>query len=218
MNLQEFINFRQLCPICDSSLVTGFHSNRKQLVKCEDNRATFIFDLNSLDIIKKPHKVAYSFGLLDSSFQVEFYTKDDIHYHNHSPDFLRSRFLDLHKNLEKVSDFKFFRGCTSCRQYAYSSNFFHINLKLGSYDPLQIWSESVGFAHSLGEEGFRIIQLVNMLKENRSILCLWKNTGGYAHLDAGYLCSGGTTLNLPLIPFVSKEETFARLNKLIIFT
>src|SRR5271169_3011569 len=101
MNLGEFIGHRSHCPLCGTALVTGFHSNRKQSISYEENRASISFKLDGLN-----------------QFQKEYV------YHNVAPAFLIDRFKELHKNL-KI--FRFYRGCTSCEEYAYGSKQFDIN-------------------------------------------------------------------------------------------
>jgi hypothetical protein len=215
MNLQKFIDYRQNCPVCGNLLTTKFHSNRKQIVRYEDNRALFTFPLDGFGGKHKDHEVSYSFGLQDHSFCVEFISKGGVPHYHYVPDFLRHQFLDLHTNLK---EFKFFRECMSCRQYVYSSQMLNINLKINNYEPLENCSESIGLSQQLEDGTFRIYQLINTPKENKSILCFWRNTLGYAHLQVQYVYTGATILELPLIPFVSVEETTRRLNNLVVFT
>jgi hypothetical protein len=219
MNLQEFINYRKHCPICESQLITQFHSSRKQNIKYENNKLSVFFSLPPLSRKQKTYKVAYSFSLQEFSLAIEFYSKDGATwYHNKAEGFLRKRFLDLHLNLEKTR-FRFLRECTSCTQYSYYSNFFNINLRSASFENLFLHSESVGLTTALAEEGLnRIFRLVNIISEKKTYLFFWKGPVGDACVWLPIGIKGVTKIESPLIPFVSKEETTNRLQKLIIFT
>jgi hypothetical protein len=216
VNLQEFIDYRKTCPICDGELTTGLYlatTTRKQTVKYEDDRINFIFPLESL---KKSHKIAYSFSLYEPTFTIEFYTNAGERYCNRVPELLRQQFLELHKNLNKVG-FNLFRKCKKCKQYIYKGGYFTIDLKATIIDALKIESESIGLVHPLDDGYFRVFQLTNFFEEKESILSFGKNKTGYAGVGGGYPLSSSTILTLPIIPFVSKEKTINRLNSLLIY-
>jgi hypothetical protein len=214
MNLGEFISHRSHCPLCGTALVTGFHSRRKQSISYEDNRVSVSFELDGLNQFQKDYKVAYSFGMNDPSFQIEFYEKGkEDAYHKVAPTFLMDRFKELHKNLKF---FKFYRGCPTCSEYAYGSKQFNINLFAGSFEPLEIWVEQFGLSHPI-DDYYRCYILTNYLIENRSELIIYKSEGPHHNLDWSHP-SQNTTLQLALVPFISKEETVDRLNKLVVFS
>ena len=214
MNLGEFIGYRSHCPLCGTALVTGFHSNRKQTISYEDNRVSVSFDLDGLNQFQKDYKVAYSFGMNDLSFQIEFYEKGkEDTYHNTAPTFLMDRFKELHKNL-KV--YRFYRGCTSCEDYAYGSKQFDINLSTGTFEPIDIWVEQFGLSHPV-KDYYRCYILTNYLVENRSELIIYKSEGPRHPLNWARP-PASTTLQLAFVPFSSKSEVIERLNNLVVFS
>lgn len=220
MNLQEFIDYRKICPICTGNLLTGFHSSRKQVIKYEDNRVTFTFDLKAIKPWQKSYRASYSFGLLDNSFLVEFYTKEGELYYKETPQFLRDRFMELHKNLDKMK-FKFYRECVNprCAKYGYTTKYFKFNLNKASFEDLGIWSENVVLTYSLPEqEDYRIYRMHNILTDRKTTLNIWKYYSDEVSIFSNIPGEGATTLELPLIPFISKDETMKRLNNLIPFT
>lgn len=219
MNLQQFIDFRSKCPICDGNLFTQFHSNRRQVVKYENERAKFTMWLDTLIKKQQPYKAAYSFGLLDNSVVIEFYTKDDKHFYEESPEFLRKRFLELHDNLNKAN-FRFSRECANnqCLCYNYYSNFFQIDLKRACFEELDVRIEQICLSHPLPNEKFRNYKLVNHLNLKKTNLSFWKDSMKIDNVYNMIYDSITTNLELPLIPFVSVEETIKRLNSLIIFS
>ena len=214
MNLKEFNNYRKLCPICDTPLVTGFHSNKQQSIRYEGNSMKVMFFLHPLTKHQKRYRVAYHFNIVDHSFSIEFYMPDGSARFESIPDFLRLRFLEFHKNLK---EFKFFRGCTFCLQYAYTTKFFKIDLKQVICEPLEVWSEEVGLVHPLAD-GHRIYRMYNMYGDKKSTILVWNGVPSEAAINLGYSPKRVSRMDLPLIPFVSKEETINRLNNLIVFS
>src|SRR5271170_5137130 len=101
MNLKEFIDFRQHCPICQGQLVNLFHSSRKQTVKIEEHRFLVFFALIALDgkSGQKPHTVVYSFDLSENLFQIEFYSRNKKVRYETVHDSIIKLFLALHSNL-----------------------------------------------------------------------------------------------------------------------
>lgn len=220
MNLQEFIKFRDECPMCRRNLITKFHSNRKQAIRYEDNRAVFTLSLDSTNRKGKHYKASYSFGMTDNSIRIEFYTKDGDRFHEEAPQFLRKRFLELHNNLHKVN-FRFIRECvnSSCMRYAYCSDFFDIDLRQASFQPLIVKIESVALVHTLpNSDEYRHYRMINKLVDKQTNLFFWKNNSRANSLYDPIPGSTSTNLELPLIPFVSVENTTKRLNNLIVFS
>lgn len=216
MNLKEFIDHRQYCPLCETQLVTLFHSTRKQTIKMEEHRFLVFFALDGTKVGQKPYATAYSFNLLENVFQVEFYTKDKSARYETGHDFLIKRFLELHKNLK---NFKFVRECTFCEMYAYSTQQFEMNLRSATFDPINVYSEHFGLVQPI-KDGYRVYKLLNTYSENKSDLTFWKGNPRDARFRqlAPASWQNPTKLYLPLIPFISKEETTKRLSNLIIFT
>jgi hypothetical protein len=219
MNLREFMDFRKKCPMCGGLLITFFHSNRKQIIRYKDEQVSFIFKLDTLNKRQKSYQVAYAFGVTDYQFTIEFYKKSGEHYYTESPNFLRKRFKELHVNLAK-NFFKFYRECVnpSCAQYSYNTSYFEIDFKTATYGPLEIGRENITLIYPLPGESdkCRVYRLNNYLPGKKTLLQFWKGVPEEANLNWN-IPSEAAALELPLIPFVSKEETLKRLNNLIIF-
>lgn len=217
MNLKEFIKHREYCPICDTQLITEFHSSRKQTVKLEEHRFVVFFALDGSKAGQKPYTMSYSFDLTNLSFQVEFYTKDRSTRFETAHDFLLNRFRELHKNLKQ---FQFVRKCSFCRKYRYSTDKFQLDLKTATHPNLGVWSEDFGLVHLLGgKHEHRIFKLRNVYGEGSSTLIFCKGQPYDAEVEYNLpKWQPATELKLPIIPFISKEETTQRLNNLIIFT
>lgn len=215
MNLKQFIDHRQHCPFCQADLFTAFHSSRKQYIRTEEHRFQTFFVLDSMKSGQKPYSVCYSFGLNHFDFRVEFYSHDRSVRYETAHDFLRTRFLELHKNLKS---FKFIRECGGCQRYGYRTQPFQLDLKSVRYESLSLHHEDFGMMHPI-EQGYRIYKLSNKYLENQSSLLIWKGVPAEARITTSTPLSwrNATELNLPLIPFVSEEETTQRLNNLLSF-
>lgn len=220
MKLEQFIQYKSNCPICEHSLKTIFHSRRQQSQRIEDNRLMFIFNLFSLKRNAGPaYKAGYSFNTSNNDTYIEFYDKDNTKFNDASPEWLRVRFWEFDKNLK---GYKFYRECVnpSCKRYMYDSNSFYINYKTCNIGDLQIKSERVGLVQSL-EDGYRIMKINNDYVENKTNLTIFKDgSDTFAPVSSGipFFGAGVTDITLPIIKLSSLEETAERLNKLLVFS
>jgi hypothetical protein len=225
MNLQQFINYRKDCPICDKQLKLAFHSKKQQSYRYEDGRLIFLFDLRALKKGQTHYKVGYSFGLEDNSYYIEFYTSKDKRFDDEAPDFLRARFKELDKNLLA---YRFFKYCPGCSCYNYFSNNFLLKKTLTVQ--LGVETEYIGM-HQPIDNRYKIYKLLNNYTDGVSFLIYGKHwSEDMARDDSDMLGNNPNPTNLningskleliqtPLIKFVSKQETMARLNKLILFS
>lgn len=226
MNLKQFFDYRKTCPICDDVLVTSFHSQKKQSIRYEDNRFIVIFRLDALKNKQINYKVGYSFGLEDNSWYVEFYFQDEKRFENDSPNFLRERFKELDKNL---GQYKFYRHCTGCCCYNYSSNDFYLDYDLAVINDLTVNVEYIGMLQPV-ETGFKVYKLLNDYGGSKSTIVFGRHPSeNIVRSDAGVInrqqygnyYSSAFNLDMiqvPLIKFSSKEETMERISKLLIFS
>lgn len=223
MNLQEFIDYRLLCPMCNSRLSTGFVSKRRQNIRLEENNMTVYFPLEGINVGQKDYKVSYSFGLKDQSICVEFYTLQGDKFYNVSHMFLIDRFKQLHTNLKL---YKFYRGCTVCHQYSYGSQNFDIDLSEATYGDLKVWSEELTVTQQdqSGKERHRNYKLTNIYGEDKSYLYFWKSN--WQNFDLNYLPpSSASYLILPIVPLnlvlgvkEFEDKLLEKLNTIITFS
>lgn len=215
MNLQEFIAYREKCPICENKLITNLHSQKRQTIRFEDNRLLVVFRLDALKKHQIDYKVGYSFSLEDNSWYVEFFNQDDKRFETDSPLFLRDRFKELDKNL---GGYKFYRHCTWCKRYNYSTNTFYLNYKTGMVDKMCMNMEYVGLSTPV-DKGYKIYRLLNDYMSSKTTLMYGKQRN---EESTKYDFSVGVKfldiLETPVIKFTSAQETVDRLGKLIIFS
>jgi len=218
MNLYDFLEYRKVCPICDTQLVTSFHSEKSQKIRMEDNRLVVIFHLTSLKKKHIDYKVGYSFGLSDDSFQTEFYTKDDKRFENDTPLFLMERFRELDKNLK---GYRFYKSCYSCRRYKYSSSRFDLDLRLNRIKNLEIITESICLVNPGSSGQRKIFRMDNVFDTNCNDGHTWLSCWDATHETDGLIDysvpTAALSIQLPIIPFISKEETTERIKTLLTF-
>lgn len=228
MNLQEWLNYQKNCRLCQAPLTTYLHSTKMQRIKWEEDRMVVIFDLRSIDRriatkMNSDYKVGYSFHLTENKFCIEFYTKELIRIDNDTPFFLMDNFKKLNNNLK---NYKFYRLCNSCKRYHYSSSTFTPNLKNASLyfkEDFIVSSEYFGLIQAM-EQGskttFRIYRLLNSFskKEYVSYLTYWSSDDPHGTLYDWNVPHEVKCLDLPLIPFVSPDDTLDRIKKLIVFS
>jgi len=223
-NVKDWFIYRRNCPLCENVLTTYLHSDRRQSIRFEDNKLVVLFPLDAIKGKgRKDHgnyKVGYAFSFLDNTFCIEFYDKNNFRIENEIPAFLLARFRELNKNLTSL---KFYKECGTCHRYFYSSNNFVLDLQSTCVE-INPFYEFFGFAENYGgaqDDRYRIYRLVNWLQSKTSYLSygIDKNISHvliYNHRPV--LLSGYTSLDLPLIKFVSKKDTLKRIKKLITFS
>lgn len=214
MNLQEFINLRDKCPFCDHILTTQFISDRKQKTKIDNNRFIAILIMRGMRSCEPDDEVGYSFGLTDTSLTIEFYNEWDMK--NYVTNHMIKIFKLFHQNMSNTK-FLFIRACRFCFKYEMYSKIIDINLKKSQYSSIEICNESFMFT-SITDDGYKFILLDNHIGYDNpsSQLCWWRSSVDYKISDSiPHDCSEENSL--PLIAFLSKNETAERLNNLIIF-
>lgn len=184
MNLQKFLAFKEECPFCNNTLSFSFHSQKRQTIRYEENRLIVLFRLNGLKKHQIDYKVGYSFGLLDNSWRVEFYTQDEKRFENDSPKFLRDRFRELDTNLK--STYRFYKHCKTCCRYNYMSNVFSLDLRKPRITDLSIGNEYYGLAQPL-DYAYRIIKVhLNHLQNTTSLLISKEENDVWARDDSTF--------------------------------
>lgn len=215
MNLQEFIDLRSHCPMCDTPLITKFISDRKQKNKTENDRYVAVLVMRGMRSCEPDYEVGYSFGMQDNSLSIEFYNEWDMS--KSASNYMIKIFKDFHKNVAK-SRFRFIRTCGMCFKYEMTSELIELDLKKAQYSSVEVHDESFVFTAETNE-GYKFILLDNYVgdPDPRSELCWWRSTTDY-RVEWAIPNNSSVKSGLSLIPFVSKQETFKRLNNLIIFS
>lgn len=209
MNLQDFINYRDKCLVCNNQLKLVLHSKKIQSLRYEEDRIIFIFALNPLNHKLTSYRVAYSFGLQDNSFQIEFYSLGDWRYEQ-VPDFLRDKFKDLHKNLKS---FVFYKYCNICDCYNYSSNKLPLDLSGNQMGELMISVENISLIKTVNKNT-KSYKLSNNYEDSKSTL-LFRSFDKEITNPA---FSSSDMINTPLIKISNKEDLIERIGKLLIFS
>jgi len=222
MNLQEFIEQRTHCPICNTALITQFLSNRKQKIKIENDRLVVIFVMKALRTNQQDYEVGYAFNPLNNTFCVEFYSEWD--HNGHVPMHMIEKFNDFHTNLQTSASgvCKFYRKCTFCNRYSRASTPFKLDLKNGKldtglFDGLQIAYESFGLTLPV-DDGFKVMFLSNFYAPVEQSELMWFRAPDESSARVDYMIPAKhSKVIVPLIPFISKEDTTKRVNNLLTF-
>jgi hypothetical protein len=197
MNLREFIAYNSNCPICSSKVTFSLHSKRRQSIRYEEDRLIVLFPLESLKKNQADFKVGYSFGLDNNSIRIEFYSYDEIRMDDRTPMFLIDRFRELNKNLGFYS---WVKSCP-CDRYGCVTQTFSLD-EIHSIPPLTISNEYWTFSYNV-----KFIDMINIHNSNRTAIVCRKNNEDI-----------GSSFEIPKIPFISVQETSARLQNLIPFS
>jgi len=215
MNLQEFINLRSHCPMCDTQLITRFVSSRQQTTRIIENRFVAIHTLKALKNDQQDYQVGFSFSLENDSFCIEFYTEWDTA--NMVPLHLIDKFKLFYKNTNGPN-YRFARHCMFCHKYITYSSVVDFDLKVCKTGDLKQHTEIFIFTLP-GESNYKVIELTNSFKDKPTSELRWWKTDNeaYARVDRVAPPNHSLLSDLSLIPFVSKDKTRDRLNGLITF-
>lgn len=211
MNLQDFLSYRDVCPLCSSPLSFAFHSKKKQQHRLINNNSLLIkFYLGSIKKNYRQYQIGYFINQMDNSFSIEFYDKKDNQLEQ-IPITLLRQFSEFNQNLGK---YKMYRYCNVCKDYDYESNNFQIDLQNGNLGDLSVRAE----CFNIIKDEKIVYGLINNYETNKSILTVGRHFK--SEDDYGDICSFNSefVIETNLIKFVSKEETMKRLSKLIIFS
>lgn len=217
MNLQDFIDLRSHCPMCGTALITKFISDRKQKSRLENDRYVAIMVMRGMRSCEPDYEAGYSFGMKDNSLSIEFYNEWDMS--NHVSTYMIKIFRDFHKNMA-ASRLRFSRKCGFCFKYELRSQLVNIDLKKANYSSINLSSESFVFTIPAGEDK-KFIRLDNHIEWNKSDMFWWRSDKDCKldyRLDWSPQNNCSHRFSLPLIPFISKEETGKRLSNLITFS
>jgi hypothetical protein len=213
MNLQDFIDLRSHCPMCGTSLITKFISDRKQKNRTIEDKYAAILVMRGMRSCEPDYEVGYHFGLRDNSVSIEFYNEWDMSAS--ASMYMVKIFKDFHKNLANTK-FKFLRTCGFCFKYEMMSKPINIDLKAATYSSIDLSTESFVFVMP-GDEDKKYVRLDNHLEWGTSDMWWWRDKSDY-RLDWSLKNNCSHRFDLPFIPFVSKDETGRRLSNLITFS
>lgn len=215
MNLRDFLNYRNNCPICDKQLKFIFHSKRRQKINYIDDRIVITFPMDSIKKNERSYLISFAIDPVKNSFFIDFASEQGEKFDN-IPLSIVKKFLSFNANL---GAYAFYKQC-DCGRYTYGSNYFNLDLKNRKFPDTSIQKEVFTLILAqFNDDGYKTCKLLNNYETNKSILDFWKskpsvldgNTIYYDELKSDILVTN-------LIKFVSIEETVARINKLLVFS
>lgn len=201
--------------MCGTALITKF-SSRKQKCKLENDRYISVFVMKGMRSCEPDYEVGYSFSMEQNSFMVEFYNEWDMR--NHASTYMCDLFKKYHANMNmQTPAHRFIRTCGFCFKYEMDSKPVSLDLKTCAFSPIEkddemfIWSTKT-------DEGYKFILLDNYCDISPySEISTWRSDSDH-RIEWPIPARSCVTKDLPQIPFISKEETGKRINKLLIFS
>jgi len=212
MNLDDFLQYRDVCPLCNEKLQLVFHSKKRQNIKYEENNILITFPMDSLNKNDKSYKVGFSFNPKNNSFFIEFFTARGEKIEIISSSILK-KFLSFNTNL---GAYKFYKFCRNCTNYHYESNYFKLNLQALNIGELTVNKERF-YMLKPWQDGYKEFELLNDYVTNKSLLGIM-NTDVNRRMYNFEHASEPDMLELSLLKFVSKDEMISRIDKLILFS
>jgi hypothetical protein len=217
MNLKDFLNHKDNCPICGKQLKLMFHSDRRQKINYIDDRVAITFSMGSpLSKNEKVYDIIFFIDPISGSFFIDFFSVNGKKFENVPIPLIR-KFLTFNKNL---GAYAFYKYCAD-ECYTYSSDYFDLDLKKSKIPDLTIQKEFFVLSREI-LDGYRTFKLVNNYHSNKSILSIHKMIKDLSVTNDNvveyYDEFKSEVLITNLIKFISKEDTIERLNKLLVFS
>lgn len=153
-------------------------------------------------------KVGYSFGLDDNSLLIEFYSKDEKVMNDRVPMFLIDRFRSLNDNL---GFYRFYKICP-CDNYGCRTQDFLLKA-IGTIPPIKLINEFWTLKYKESDGHRKVINFINDYSSKQSEIS-FRTEEDYDKLNY----DSENSFTIPLIPFVSVEETSNRLRKFLTFS
>jgi len=212
MNIQQLINHRKSCPICEKSLTSKFYSEtvRCDVIKYDNGRYHSSFLMSDLNH-KKTYEITYSFD--DDSFYIDFKinNKEKNDNYKYIPLSLINEFYTFSNRL---SPYSIIIECINCNKYLLESMPFNLS-KNATYN-LEIDREIFGLSIHANNE-YKNFVMNNYTNKEFSDIVYWKSIKDESMLDDFYPVVSEAII-LPIIEFISGNETAKRVNSLLTFS
>lgn len=212
MNLQEFLNYRSACPLCDKSLSIFFRSNRKQQHFIKYDKHIFQFNLPNTQMFPSLNdvKVRFIVDPTDNTFQLTYVHGIDNQHIDPTAD-IKDRFESFNKNLKSS---RFWVVCKNCNNYMYRSNVFLPDIECLSIIPLIIEYEDFNISYSVND-GYKTLKIINEYGDyNKS----WVNINAADQsITNQYVSAYNEKILLPLIKFTNKISFLDKINTALVF-
>lgn len=215
MNINQFLSYRDHCPLCGNKLNIIFHSHKSQKIRFEEDRLNVLFNLDGLKKKHMDYKVGYSFSLEDNSFRIEFYTKDERRFDIDSPLFLINRFKELNNNLK---GYHIYKHCLMCWCYWYGSEYLNLDFSKAEVEDFLIEKEYFGLTAPADDNSIKVFKLMNYYNTNKSAISCFIGFSAREAISDYSIPANASQFTLPLIRFVSKEETMDKIKKILLFS
>jgi hypothetical protein len=213
MNLKQFMERGQVCPICSSNsmdLLSGFTCASPY--RYENNNLIFTREMRALNKNNKHYKVEYCIDKITSEFTIEFILNDK--RLNYVPLSVLKRFKELDKN---IRPYIFSRKCTNCKRYQYWSDLMVLNYKTCNLGDFNINFEYYGVYKKI-ESKYRIFKIDNDYINKKCIIHCIDSEDLYLAEFLNFPNDRPLTFNISPIKFTTEHEITERLNKLLVFT
>lgn len=206
MNLQDFINYKTHCPLCDEQLKNVFNS-KGRAVELQDDKFCITINLKSLKRGQKNYQALIIVDPVTNDFQVEFQRLGGRRLGDSTPLFLIQRFKEFISNSLNC---KVYSYCT-CENFSYHSQYFTFDFKSSIFSDLLLDTEMFN-AVPLNDN--LICNINNYHYSKETIVSVFKP-------PANSVLSMGTDISLPLTMLPTKKELANVLNRvknLLIFS
>lgn len=214
MNMLDLIRHRYNCPMCGEVMPPPSFLLRSCRIDFEEDSINFSYVMKELRANQPDYEAVYCFGLSNNSFSIRL--KSEWNNGSFAQKHLTDKFKEFDKNVRNNYS-AFHRICDACHRYTLNTTRIDLDFKTSTYTLPEIDVETYTFVEDVRNSTMRIIRLDNF--KDHSELWWWRIQ--MIHDDE---------LSYPLlpvnpskqvidtvIPFVSVQETRARLNKLITF-
>lgn len=211
MNIKQFLEYKNTCPLCNKNLTAFFTSKKRKIDELNNDWCQVFINLLHMKKYQKAYTAALYIHKYSNSFFVDFFRKDGSLVADSVPITLLHSFQNFIKNVGTNS---IYRTCNYCNQYNYNYNNVTLNYLNATIEPLAIHYEYFEIIQTV-DDGYQHFRLYNNYIENKSELYYNKSTEYY--IPRWNMVIKSPFIKTSLIKF-SDNNLINKLNKIVLFS
>lgn len=169
-SLKEFIDYKSNCPICNGLLNLSFFFKSKSKINIQYDELVIDVPFSGFPLTKNRYSYTakYYINPITNTFSIHFLDKNKQQYNLIYFSIIEKYFKFLESQANAI---KFYKECTVCRKYNYSSNPLFINHKSCKIENISVATEYLCLSDLKSNNDFiNIYKLFNYYTSNKSII------------------------------------------------
>lgn len=173
-NLESFITYKDSCPCCKGKLNLSFIFKSKTKIQYIEDRIVCDALISGFAMSKKSYRYTAKFYIdpKTNDFNVDFLDKNNQPYDRLMMSVIEKYYSFLKTN---YAGLKFYKECTVCRKYNYSSNKIQVNHKDCKLEGFDIATEYFCLGKPIGKD-IQVYKFLNNYAANQATIMIGKTS------------------------------------------